>query len=67
MIRDEDVRNSIKLLGLGETTEKEVEEKQPRREVKEATAESSEILSRIKKFMIHKKPKTEKARALRYL
>jgi hypothetical protein len=60
MIRDENVRNSIKLLGLGETTEKEVKEKQPRREAKEATGESSEILSRIKKFTIHKKPKTEK-------
>jgi len=61
MIGDEDARNSIKLLGLGETTEKEeIEERQPRREVKEATAESSEILSRIKKFTIHKKPKTEK-------
>lgn len=60
MIRDEDVRNTIKLLGLSETREKEVEEKKPRREVKEATAESSEILSKIKKFTIHKKPNTEK-------
>jgi hypothetical protein len=60
MIENDNVRNSIKLMGLGETTEKEAEEKQPRREVKEATAESSEILSRIKKFTIHKRPKTEK-------
>lgn len=60
MIRDDDVRNSVKLLSQGKTTEKEVEGKQPRRDVKEATAESSEILSRIKKFTIHKKPKTEK-------
>jgi hypothetical protein len=60
MVRDEDVRNSIKLIELGETTEKEeVEEKQPRREIREATAESSEILSRIKKFAIHKKPRGE--------
>jgi len=60
MIKEDDVRNSIKLMGLGETTEKEGKEKQPRKEVKEATAESSEILSKIKKFTIHKKPKTEK-------
>ncbi len=60
MIKEDGVRNSIKLVGLGETIEKEVEEKQPRREVKEATAESSEILNRIKRFTIHKKPKTEK-------
>lgn len=60
MIKEDDVRNSIKLLGLGESAEKEVEEKQPRREIKEETAESSEILGRIKKFTIHKKPKTEK-------
>jgi hypothetical protein len=60
MIENDHVRNSIKLMSLREATEKKVEERQPRREVEEANAESSEILSRIKKFTIHKKPKTEK-------
>jgi len=60
MIRDDDVRNSIKLISLGKVTEEEVEEEQPRREVEKATAGISEILARIKKFTIHKKPKTEK-------
>jgi hypothetical protein len=66
MIRDDGVRNSIKLIGLGESTKEEVEEKQERRKVKETrkveeeTVESSEILSKIKKFTIHKMPKTEK-------
>jgi len=60
MIRDDDVRNSIKLLSAGEATEKEVEEKQPRREVERETAECGEILGKIKKFTIHKMPKSEK-------
>ena len=58
-IKTEEVRNNIKLLVLGKTTEGEVEEKHPR-EVKEATAESSEILGKIRKFTIHKMPKSEK-------
>jgi hypothetical protein len=60
MIRDDNTRNSIRLLNLGETTERETEEDKPRRGIEKASAESSEILSRIKKFTIHKMPKTEK-------
>lgn len=61
MIKNDKVRNSIKLMGVGETTEKEeVKEERPKREVGKATAESSEILSKIRKFTIHKKPKIEK-------
>jgi len=60
MIDDNGIRNSIKLLSLDGTEDKEVEEKQPKREVREATVESGEILSRIKKFTIHKIPKNEK-------
>jgi hypothetical protein len=60
LIRNEDARNSIKLVGLGKTTEREVKQEQPKTGVEKATAESSEILSEIKKFKIHKKPNTEK-------
>jgi hypothetical protein len=60
MIRDDDVRNSIKLLSLGKVTEREVEEEQPKRGVQKATAESGEILARIKKFTIRKTIKREK-------
>jgi hypothetical protein len=60
MIRNDDVRNSIKPMGLGKAKEKEVEEKQPRKEAKETTDKSSEILNKIKKFTIHKKPNNEK-------
>jgi len=59
MIGDDDVRNSIKLLSLGKTTEREIEKKQPKRGVQKA-AESSEILSRIKKYTTRKMPKNEK-------
>jgi len=62
MIRDDDVRNSIKLISLGKVAreEEEVEEKQPRREVEKATVGIREILAKIEKFPIHKMPKTEK-------
>jgi len=60
MIRDDTARNSIKLLSLGETTEKETEEEKPRRRIEKASAESGEILSRIKKFTTRKMPKSEK-------
>lgn len=61
MIKNDKVRNTVKLMRLGETTEKEeVKEERPKREVEEATAESSEILSKIKKFTIHKMPRGEK-------
>jgi len=60
MIRDDSARNSIKLLSLGQTTEKEAEEGKPRRGIERASAESGEILARIRKFTIHKMPKTEK-------
>jgi hypothetical protein len=69
MIRDEDVRNSIKLLGLGETTEKEevVEETEieaPRRKVtKERETETQSfrgLLEEIKRFNPHKKPDSER-------
>jgi hypothetical protein len=60
MIRDDDVRNSIKLLSLGKATEREIEEEQPKRGVQKTTAESSEILARIKKYTTRKMPKSEK-------
>jgi hypothetical protein len=60
LIRDEDARNSIKLVGLGKATQREVREEQPKRGVQKATAESSEILARIKKYTTRKMPKSEK-------
>lgn len=60
MIKNDDVRNSIKLLSLGEATGKEAEREYPKKEVERATSESGEILSKIKKFSIHKMPKLEK-------
>lgn len=60
LIHDKDACNSIKLVGLGKVTEREVKEERSKRGVERATAGSSEILTRIKKFTIHKTPKNEK-------
>jgi hypothetical protein len=60
MIRDDDVRNSIKLISPGKMTKEKVEEERPKRGIEKATPGSSEILARIKKFTIRKMPKREK-------
>jgi hypothetical protein len=60
MIGNDDVRNSIKLLSLGKTAERETEAEQPKRRVQKSTIESSEILTKIKKFTIRKMPKSRK-------
>jgi len=60
MIEDDEVRDTIKLVSISETEEEEAEQKHPKKEVKETTTESSEILSKIKKFSIHTMPRAEK-------
>jgi hypothetical protein len=66
LINDNDeIRNSIKIVSLGESSKKDVEkeqtkkEKQPDKE-QEESHESKEIITKINRFALHKKPKTEK-------
>ncbi len=68
MISDDDIRKSIKLLALNKHTEKEiekeVEKEQPKKEYhsekeQEESHECNEIISKIKRFALHKKPKGE--------
>jgi hypothetical protein len=58
LVKNEENRKNMKVNKLGK--ERLVEKEQPKKGTEKASADSSEILARIKKFTSHKTPKTEK-------
>lgn len=60
LIRDDDARNSIKLVGSGKMKGREDEGERSKRGIEKTSDDSNAILAKIRKFTIHKMPKTEK-------